>query len=49
MSRETKGYSLLLCRSTALKPYLGESMNSLQFSSLYSVRRASITPVIPLK
>ena len=38
----TEGYSLPLCRSSASNPDLEESMNSLQFSSFYSIHRASI-------
>ena len=38
----TEGYLLPLCRNTALNPDLEESMNRLQFSSLYYIRRAFI-------
>ena len=52
MTREyatgTEGYPLPLCRSTAFNPDLEESMNSLQLSSYYSIRRASIKPEMSL-
>ena len=53
MTREyatgTEGYSFLFYRSTAFNPDLEESMYSLQFSSLYSIRRASIKPEMSLQ
>ena len=46
---ETEGYPLPLCRSTAFNPDLEKSVNSLQFSSLYSICRASIKPEMSLQ